>query len=58
MGQIKAAAASLQHSHSNTRLSHICNLYHGSRQHQILNALSEAGDRIHVLTDTSWVCYC
>ena len=24
----------------------------------ILNPLSEARDRTHVLTDTSWVCYC
>ena len=30
--------------------SHICNLYHSSRQHQILNPLSEARDK----TRTSW----
>ena len=26
-------------------LSHVCDLHHGSRQRQILNPLSEAGDR-------------
>uniref|UniRef100_A0A8D0PDY6 Odorant binding protein 2B n=1 Tax=Sus scrofa TaxID=9823 RepID=A0A8D0PDY6_PIG len=32
--------------------SHICNLHHSSRQCQILNPLSEARDRTHVLLDT------
>ena len=32
-------------------LSHICDLYHSSRQRQILNPLSEAMDRTHVLMD-------
>ena len=35
----------------------ICNQHHSSRQHWILNPLSEAKDRIQVLTDASWVCY-
>ena len=39
-------------------LSHICDLYHSSQQHQILNPLSEAQDGICVLMDTSWVFYC
>ena len=34
--------------------SHICDLHPSSGQHQILNPLSEAGDRTHVLMDTSW----
>ena len=31
--------------------SHICNLHHSSRQRQILNPLSRARDRTHVLMD-------
>ena len=36
-------------------LSCICDLCHSSRQGQILNPLSEAGDRTHILMDTSQV---
>ena len=36
-------------------LSHLCDLHHSSRQHQILNPLSEASDRTHVPMDTSRV---
>ena len=35
--------------------SHICNLNHSSRQCWILNPLSEAGDRTHILMNTSQV---
>ena len=35
--------------------SHICNLHHSSRQHWILNPLSEVRDRTHTLMDPSWV---
>ena len=35
--------------------SHVCNLCCSSRQHWILSALSEAGDRAQILMDTSWV---
>ena len=35
----------------------ICNLHHSSRQRQILNRLSKAGDGTHILMDTSRVCY-
>ena len=37
--------------------SHVCDLYHSSRQCWILNPLSEARDPTHVLMDTSWVWY-
>ena len=36
----------------------VCNLHHSSQQHQILNPLSEAWDRTHILMYTSQVCYC
>ena len=32
-------------------LSCVCDLHHSSRQHRILNPMSEARDRTHVLTD-------
>ena len=32
-----------------------CDLHHSSQQHKNLNPLSEAGDQIHILMDTSWV---
>ena len=38
--------------------SHICDLHHSSRQHQILHPLSEARDRTSVLVDPSWIRYC
>ena len=72
-GWIGAAAASLHHSHSNTRLkprlspatqltappdlSCICDLHHSSQQHQIFNPQTEARDQTHILMDTSWVHY-
>ena len=37
-------------------LSHVCDLHHGSRRRRILNPLSEARDRTHILMDTSQVC--
>ena len=36
----------------------VCNLHHGSRQCRILNPLSRARDRAHILMDASQVCYC
>ena len=42
--RIGAIAASLRHSHTKPDLSHFCDLYHSSQQHQILNPLSEARD--------------
>ena len=35
----------------------ICELHHSSQQHWILNPLSEAKDRTHILMDTSRVCF-
>ena len=54
-GQLRAVAGSLHHSHSNVG-SELC-LWPTPqlRQCQILNPLSEARDRTHVLMDTSWV---
>ena len=36
-------------------LSHVFDLHHSSQECQILNPLSKAGDRIHMLMDTSWI---
>ena len=38
--------------------SHICNLHYSPQQPWILNPLSEARDRTHVLVDTSRIHYC
>ena len=38
--------------------SYICDLHHSSWQRWILNPLSKARDRTHILMDTSWFCYC
>ena len=38
-------------------LSRVCDLHHSSQQHRILNPLSKAMDRTHILMDTSWVPY-
>ena len=38
-------------------LSHVCNLYHSSRQCQILNPLREARDHAHILMDPSQICF-
>ena len=56
-GQIRTAAASLYHTTWTRDPSHICNLYHSSEQHQILNPLSRARDWTSILMDTSWVRY-
>ena len=37
-------------------LSHAGDLHHSSRQRQILNLLSGAGDRTYILKNTSWIC--
>ena len=38
-------------------LSHICDPYHSSWQHWILNSLSKARDQICILIDTSPICF-
>ena len=38
--------------------SWICDLHHSSWQCWILNPLSEARDRSHILMDISWICFC
>ena len=37
--------------------SHVCDLYHSSQQCWVLNALSEARDRTHILMDPSQILY-
>ena len=38
-------------------LSHICDLHHSSRQHQILNSLIKAGDQTHILMVPSQILF-
>ena len=59
-GQIRATAASLPHSHSNTGSKpHLkVALHHSSWQHQIPNPLSKARDWTCILMDSSGVHYC
>ena len=50
-GQIRAAAASLLHSHSNAGLeSHLWPTVQLSQQHWIFNPLSKARDQTHILS--------
>ena len=56
-GRIRAAAASLGHSHSNAGSKPHLYLHLSSRQCHILNLLSKARDQTQVLMDTSRVCY-
>ena len=39
-------------------LSSVCNLHHSSQQCWILNPLSKARDRTHILMATSWIRFC
>ena len=54
-GRIRAVAASLHHSHSNTGSNHIYDLHHSSRQCWILNQLSEARDQAYSLMVSSQI---
>ena len=38
-------------------LSLVCDLYHSSQQHRILNPLSKVRDQTYVLMDTSQICF-
>ena len=52
--QIGAAAASLNHSHSNTGLElHLQPICHSLRQHGVLHPLREAQDPTRILTETT-----
>ena len=55
-GWIGTASADLHHRHSNTDPSRVCDLHHSSWQHWILNPLSKASGRTHILMDPSQVC--
>ena len=57
-GPIGAIAAGLCHIPSNADPIHVCDTQHSPRQHQILNPLNEARDRIHNLIVTSQICFC
>ena len=57
-GQIRDAATSLHHSHSNSGSELNLLLHHSSRQCWILNPVNEPGDRTRVLMDPRRVCYC
>ena len=52
-GQIRAAAACLQHSHSNTGSKPHLDPHHSSGQHQILNPPSKARDQLNPMS--SWI---
>ena len=54
-GLIGATAAGLHHSHSKPDPSHLCDIDHSSRQHQIFNPLSEARNRTRNLMVPSWI---
>ena len=54
-GQIGAVAAGLHHSHNNVGSELLLQPTAQLMQHQILNPLSKARDRTHVLMDTSQV---
>ena len=56
-GQIGAVASGLARATAMPDLSCICELHHSSQQHQILNPLSRARDRTHILMDASQVHY-
>ena len=55
-GGIGAVAAGQHHSHSNMGSEPYLHLHHSSQQFCILNPLSEARDRTHVLMDANRVC--
>ena len=54
-GRMGAIAASLHHSHSNSRSEPHLNLHHSSWQCWILNPLSEARNGTRVLIGATWV---
>ena len=57
-GRIRAAAAGLHHSHSNTGLRRVSDPHHSSRQRQILNPLSGGRDRTRTLMVPRRIRFC
>ena len=57
-GRIRAVAAGLRHSHSNSGSDLHLWLHHSPWQCWILNSLSEARNRTCILTDTSQIHFC
>ena len=57
-GWIRATAASLDHSHSNTGSKPLLQPTPQFTQCWIPNSLSEASDQTHVLMYTGWICFC
>ena len=58
-GPIRTVAAGLHHSHSHTRSEPwLWPIYHSSQHCRILNPLSEARDRTHVLMNISQIRVC
>ena len=57
-GQMGATAASLHHSHGNTRSEPHLDLHHSSQQHRIPDPLSKARDQTSILMDTSQIRCC
>ena len=56
-GQIEAAADGLHHRQPIPNLSCFCDLCCSLQQCWMLNPLSEARDRTHILKDMSWRCF-
>ena len=56
-GRIRAAAASLHHSHKHGELSRVCDLQYNSQQCRVLNPRSEARDQTFILMDISQVSF-
>ena len=54
-GQIGAVAMAYTTATTTQDPSCICNIHQSSWKHRILDPLSEARDRTHILMDTSWV---
>ena len=54
---VKSELQLLAYTTATPDLSCVCDLHHSPWQCQILNPLSRARDRTHILLDISWVHY-